>query len=137
MKTLSVAALVILSLGVSAQEKDLVTILNDQVAAFNEGNADQLATNVSDDFKWFSLTADTLLVEVRGKENFRQSMTAYLSSGRKTVSVIEEYFVEGNRISFRELVSYQSKDGKTVTASAMGIYQIENGKISRAWYFAD
>ena len=121
----------------NAQNEELLRVFNDQVAAFNEGDVDRLTANVTDDFKWFSLTADTLLLEVEGKENFRQSMKYYFSAGRKSVSTIEQYAVDGERISFREVVSHQNKAGETVSSSAMGIYQIQNGKISRAWYFID
>jgi len=121
----------------NAQNEELMRVFNDQVEAFNEGNVDRLTANVTDDFKWFSLTADTLLLEVEGKENFRQSMKYYFPAGRKSVSTIEQYAVDGERISFREVVSHQNKAGETVSSSAMGIYQIQNGKISRAWYFID
>jgi hypothetical protein len=121
----------------NAQNEELLRVFNDQVAAFNEGDVDRLTANVTEDFKWFSLTADTLLLEVAGKENFRQSMAYYFSAGRKSVSTIEQYAVDGERISFREVVSHQNKAGETVSSSAMGIYQIQNGKISRAWYFID
>ncbi|WOK04472.1 nuclear transport factor 2 family protein [Imperialibacter roseus] len=121
----------------NAQNEELLRVFKDQVAAFNEGDVDRLTANVTDDFKWFSLTADTLLLEVEGKENFRQSMKYYFSAGQKSVSTIEQYAVDGERISFREVVSHQNKAGETVSSSAMGIYQIQNGKISRAWYFID
>jgi hypothetical protein len=114
----------------NAQNEELLRV-------FNEGDVDRLTANVTEDFKWFSLTADTLLLEVAGKENFRQSMAYYFSAGRKSVSTIEQYAVDGERISFREVVSHQNKAGETVSSSAMGIYQIQNGKISRAWYFID
>ena len=121
----------------NAQNEELLRVFKDHVAAFNEGDVDRLTANVTDDFKWFSLTADTLLLEVEGKENFRQSMKYYFSAGSKSVSTIEQYAVDGERISFREVVSHQNKAGETVSSSAMGIYQIQNGKISRAWYFID
>ncbi|MEQ9378208.1 MAG: nuclear transport factor 2 family protein [Imperialibacter sp.] len=129
--------LLLLTAGAYAQNEELLKVFHDQVAAFNEGDVDRLTANVTDDFKWFSLTADTLLLEVAGKENFRQSMAYYFSAGRKSVSTIEQYAVDGERVSFREVVSHKNKAGETVSSSAMGIYQIQNGKISRAWYFID
>jgi predicted ester cyclase len=64
-------------------------------------------------------------------------MKYYFSAGKKSVSTIEQYAVDGERVSFREVVSHKNKAGETVSSSAMGIYQIRNGKISRAWYFID
>jgi hypothetical protein len=49
-----------------AQNEQLLKVFHDQVAAFNEGDVDRLTANVTDDFKWFCLTADTLLLEVAG-----------------------------------------------------------------------
>ncbi|CAD5262741.1 MULTISPECIES: nuclear transport factor 2 family protein [unclassified Imperialibacter] len=133
---LSISVFVCVS-AANGQNEELLRVFNDQVAAFNDGDVDRLTANVTDDFKWFSLTADTLLLEVEGKENFRQSMKYYFSTGKKSVSAIEQYVIDGERISFREVVSHKNKAGETVSSSAMGIYQIQNGKICRAWYFID
>jgi len=124
----------------AANEKsNLLTLLNDQVDAFNKQNINRLVENVSDDFIWYSLTSDELLIETKGKEAFRQSMNSYyqLRKAGQSHSTIESYSIQGKRISFNERVSHLDKNGKIQSASATGIYQIENGKITRAWYFID
>ena len=120
-----------------AQNEQLLKVFNDQVRAFNLGDVNRLVNNVTDDFKWFYITSDTLLLEVAGKESFRASMEGYFKSGKSVFSSIDEYAIDGNRISFKEVVRHKDKSGKTVSSSAMGIYEIREGKIYRAWYFID
>lgn len=119
------------------QNDELLRVLNDQVVAFNKGDVERLVNNVSEDFKWYSLTSDTLIIEVTGKHNFKKSMENYFRSGRKVTSTIDSYSIDGDRISFREVVSHKNKSGEKVSSSAMGIYEIKEGKITRAWYFID
>lgn len=65
---------------------------------------------------------------------FQTSMINYFADGRKVYSFIEQYAIDGNRVSFREVVSHKGKD---VSSSVMGIYEIVDGRIRRAWYFID
>ncbi len=120
-----------------SQERDVLSVFSDQVDAFNKADVDRLVSNVSDDFKYFYISSDELTLEVQGKDKFRKSMESYFSRGRKVVSKIECYLIEKNRISFREVVSHKNQKGETVSSSALGIYEIRNGKITRSWYFVD
>jgi len=121
----------------SAQSKDLLSLLNDQVDAFNQQDVEKLVKNVTDDMKYFYITADELIIETSGKQAFEAAMINYFQSGRKPRSVIESYVIDGNRISFKEVVSHQNKKGETVSSSAMGVYAYVGDKIYRAWYFID
>ncbi len=121
-----------------SQDSTLVTILQHQVDAYNTQNVNALVENVSDDFKYFALTKDTLMLETSGKDQFRKSMERYFNVRKNFPnSIIESYSIVSNRISFKETVSHINKSGQKVASSAMGIYQIEHGKITRAWYFYD
>ncbi len=121
----------------STSDNKLYQLLCDQVDAFNNQDVDLLVNNVTQDFKWYSLTSDALLIETDGKQAFKEGMTEYYKSDRKSTSVIESYTIDGNRISFKEVVSHINKEGKKVSSSAMGIYQYKGDKIYRAWYFID
>jgi len=93
-------------------------------------------TNVSEDFKWFGITTDTMFIEVDGKANFKSNMESYFKSLPGGVqSTVDKIELIGNKISFEETVSYKNKEGKTISASAMGIYEIKEDKIYRVWYF--
>lgn len=136
-KQITLIVLTFFALNLFAQQDQVLKIFNDQVEAFNERDVDRLVNNVTDDFKWFYITSDTLLLEVAGKENFKTSMEGYFSAVPSVFSSIEASTTDGNRISFKEVVRYKNKKGETVASSAMGIYEIEENKISRAWYFID
>ena len=129
--------LTLLSFNVCGQSQQILTVFNDQVEAFNQGDIDRLVNNITDDFKWFYLSSDTLLLEVEGKEHFKKSMEGYFSTGQKVLSSIESYTITGNRISFNEMVRYKNKKGEMISSSAMGVYEIRDKKIYRAWYFID
>ena len=117
---------------------NLVNLLNDQVDAFNKKDIERLVDNVSDDFKWFYITSEELLVETKDKASFRVAMDNYYKNKRlNSVSRIDSYTVEGNKVSFKEVVSYKNKKGELVESSAMGIYQMKDNKIYRAWYFIE
>ncbi len=42
--------------------KDLLSLLNDQVDAFNQQDVQKLVENASDDMKYFYITADELII---------------------------------------------------------------------------
>ncbi len=120
-----------------AQSNNVLTTLEDQVAAFNDRDVERLANNVSEDFKWYYLGADTLMLEVEGRENFQNAMEGYFGAFSWVESSITKYVVIGNRISFEEEVKYKTRSGDIATSSSMGIYEIKDGVITRVWYFFD
>ena len=136
--SVSCATILLSSTGCLEPETDPVFAkVQDQVDAFSAGDVQRLVDNVSEDFKWYSLTADTLLVEVEGRDAFRENMEAYFDSRKPVSSTITNYVIHGNRMSFHESVSHMGDDGDSVSSSALGIYQVDNGEITRAWYFID
>ncbi|MEO9483978.1 MAG: nuclear transport factor 2 family protein [Ekhidna sp.] len=118
-----------------AQSSTVLEILEDQIEAFNSKNIDKLVANVSDDFKWYYIGSDTLLLEVDGKPQFKKSMEAYFNQIKNVKSEIAEYAIDGNRISFKEIVKYETISGKMNSASAMAIYEMKDDLIYRVWYF--
>jgi hypothetical protein len=137
MKYLLVILLAI-STNILSDNHPILHLLNDQVDAFNQRDVTRLVNNLSENFKWYSLTSDQLLIETSGKNDFKKSMQNYYASRpQKIFSSVENYTIDGKRVSFREVVSYKNKNGQMVSSSAMGIYEIRDGKIYRAWYFID
>ena len=88
-KQIILIVLILASLDLFAQNDQLLKVFNDQVDAFNQRDVDRLVGNVTDDFKWFYITSDTLLLEVAGKENFKASMVGYFSAVPNVYSSIE------------------------------------------------
>jgi hypothetical protein len=117
---------------------DPLSLLNSQVDAFNQRDIKRLVDNVSEDFKYFFITADELVLESKGKLAFQSGMEQYYAARKTKIhSVVEHYTIDGNKISFKEVVSHLNKQGKQVKSSALGVYEIRNEKITRAWYFVD
>ncbi len=138
MKTITIFSILLFVSNLAyADSPDLLSLLNKQVTAFNQQDVKKLVGNVSEDMKYYYLTADELIIETSGKAAFEQAMINYFRSGHTPYSTIESHVIDGTRISFREVVSHLDKQGKKITSSAMGIYQYKDDKITRAWYFID
>lgn len=120
-----------------AQSNSVLEIFEDQVEAFNERDIERLSKNVSEDFKWYYLGSDTLMIEVDGRRKFRSAMEGYFAAFSWVESNILNYAVIGNRISFEEEVSYRTQSGEIAKSSSMGIYEVKDGVITRVWYFID
>ncbi len=118
-----------------AQDQKVYGIVSEQVLAFNEGDIDRLVDQVSEDFKWYYIGSDTLLLELSGKEHFRTNMNGYFSQMKSVHSEITEYVIDGNRMSFKEVVTYETVSGKKGRTSAMAVYEVKNDLIFRVWYF--
>ncbi len=110
--------------------------LTDQVEAFKAKDIDRMVENVHKNFRWYYVTADTLLLEVEGKKAFRESMKGYFDSIELIDSQIVKWVVDGDRISFQERVTWKTSSGER-SQTSMGIYQYKEGKIYRVWYFID
>jgi len=122
----------------SGEDRKLIDLFNDQVDAFNKKDVKRLVHNVSEDFKWFSITSNELLIETKDKASFKTAMENYYKNkSRNSFSKIESYTIDGDRISFKEVVSHTNKKGELIESSAMGVYEMKNNKIFRAWYFVD
>ncbi|PHS20624.1 MAG: hypothetical protein COA86_01370 [Kangiella sp.] len=120
------------------EDRKLIDLFNDQVDAFNKKDIKRLVNNVSEDFIWFSITSNELLIETKDKASFKMAMENYYKNkNRNSFSKIEGYTIDGDRISFKEVVSHRNKKGELVESSAMGVYEMKNNRIFRAWYFVD
>ena len=120
------------------EDRKLIDLFNDQADAFNKKDIKRLVNNVSEDFIWFSITSNELLIETKDKASFKMAMENYYKNkNRNSFSKIEGYTIDGDRISFKEVVSHRNKKGELVESSAMGVYEMKNNRIFRAWYFVD
>ncbi|MCB0480985.1 MAG: nuclear transport factor 2 family protein [Flavobacteriales bacterium] len=116
------------------QRSVIEQVLNEQVEAFNQHDVARMAQNVSDDFVWYSVMSDSVTIESSGRAAFTKAMTGYFSHYENVKSTIQSTTISGNKISFEENVSWPEED-VIQEQSALGVYEIKNGKITRAWYF--
>ncbi|MCB0278834.1 MAG: nuclear transport factor 2 family protein [Calditrichaeota bacterium] len=119
-------------------QAEILDLVQQQVDAFNKRDIERLTENVSADFTWYSVSNDSSWVELSGKENFRHAMISYFESRNYQItSSIHSYIISGNRLSFEEWVEHRNAAWQIVRSSALAIYQMNDGKIERAWYFVE
>ena len=133
MKALICLLLLLPFTGIS-QDTTILDVLDDQVEAFNSRDVDRMLKNLSDDFVWYSIVGDSMSVEVSGKRDFKVSMKGYYKAFKDVHSEIVSYSISGNKVSFSEKVSFK-KNGKTLSQTSIGVYEIVDGLIVRIWYF--
>ncbi len=109
-------------------------LLKMQVKAFNAADIEKMGQNVTDDFVYAYIDANSLIKQSEGRDAFVSDMRGYFENVKEVKSEILNYTVVGNTISFKEEVSWQGENGR-LSAESMGVYQVQDGKISRAWYF--
>jgi hypothetical protein len=113
--------------------QDIHLILNHQIEAFNAHDIDGLTKNLSEDFTWYSVMKDSTIAETEGIESFKEAMRNYFSHFSGVRTKIISTVTSGKVISFKEEVSWDSESGRK-SQSSIGVYLIEDSKISRAWY---
>ncbi len=112
-------------------------ILIQQVQHFNNQDVIRMTANVTMDFKYYYFMEDKLMLQTDGKKEFAETMTSYFNSIGKPQSNIESITSVGNKVSFKEVVEYLNKNGEKATSTALGVYEIKDNLIHRAWYFVD
>ncbi len=123
------------SLPLYAQEDEVLRLFEDQIAAFNAKDPVQLAANVTEDFEYLYIDGNKIIAEAQGRENFKKGMAGYFSNIKTVSTEITAYFLVTNKISFKEVISYVNSKGDALQSSALGIYEIRDGKIAKAWHF--
>ena len=134
-RTLLITVFLIITSAIATAQSSIADILNEQVEAFNNQDIDHMVRNLHEDFAWYYIGSDDLVLELSGKKDFRSSMESYFQSIVDVHSTISGSVIDGNRISFQEIVEYKTAAGKEGRASSMGIYEVRDNLIYRVWYF--
>lgn len=112
-----------------------IEVVESQIEAFNAHDATALAELVSDDFVWLSVQGDTIDVAVQGRTALRESMKRYFESVPSVRSTLESAVATGPFVAVRERVRWKEDEGRTRSQASLAVYQIEEGRIRRVWYF--
>lgn len=112
-----------------------IAVVHEAIAAFNAHDADAFAALCADDVKWFGIAGDSQSVDGEGRESIRSWLTDYFESLPDVGSEISDLTHGGSHVAFREHVTWTAADGTPRGQSALGVYEIRDGKIRRAWYF--
>lgn len=109
-------------------------ILDNYFQAFNNHNVEDLAAAVTDDIRLMSITADTVIIDLSGKEELKNWLNGYFSSLPNVKSDFSDVTFVEPFVSFVETASW-GPDSARKQQSSMATYQIKNGKIHRVWYY--
>ena len=103
--------------------------------AFNRHEADTVAALCAENFRWYSMDGGTASVEIEGRAALREWLAGYFKSLPTVRSEFLSIEQTGSFLSVRERPSWDNKEGRRVSQQALGIYEIRDGLIQRAWYF--
>ena len=112
------------------------TTLDAFVEAFNAHDAARMASLVTDQFQLFYVSKDgKVKLATTGPAALKAEMTQYFQGLPTVRSTIDQRNEVGDYISFRETATWTAKDGGLRTQSSLAVYQLNNGKIHRVWYY--
>lgn len=105
------------------------------LAAFNKRDAAGVAATLAPDVKWFSVGGKENSLEGDGREALQKWLEGYFKSLPDVKSEIFDLSVSGPRVMFRERVSWTAKDGSKRAQESLGVCEVKDGLIAKAWYF--
>ena len=83
---------------------------------------------------WLSQFPDHELAGVQPADKAAQMVRSF-GARSDPMAWVEPLTQTGAHVSFRERVTWTAKDGTRRVQSALGVYEVRDGKIKRAWYF--
>lgn len=113
---------------------DRVPFLDGYFEAFNSHDVEELVAMSADDIRMMSITPDTVITDLVGKESLQTWLEGYfsgfpnVSSTYKNISIQEPYY------SFVETASW-GPDSARKQQSSLATYLIKDNKIQRVWYY--
>lgn len=108
--------------------------LSNYFQAFNNHDVEGLAATVTDDIRLMSITADTVITDLSGKEQLKNWLSGYFSSLPNVTSRYSDVTVREPFVSFVETAKW-GPDSARKQQSSLATYQIKEGKIHRVWYY--
>lgn len=103
--------------------------------AFNRHDADAVAAFCAEDIKWYSIADDKMAAETESRAQLREWLAGYFKSLPTVRSDVLSLDQSGAFLSVRERPSWTNKAGQPVASHALGVYEIRDNLIRRAWYF--
>jgi hypothetical protein len=113
---------------------DPLALVSRQRDAFNRKDVTAMVADLSDDYQWFRVTDEGAVKGAAGKVEVAERMAAFFKSVPYLGSTIDRVMVIGNYVVAEEKDSFQSPAGPK-TQVTLGVYEIADGKLKRAWAF--
>lgn len=127
------AALVLAAATAAAQSP--YEVVERYMAAYNDHDVEAMLELVHPDVQWLTIDGDRIRVETDGADDLAEAMRGYFEAVPSTRSSIESLMVSGKRVSVRERAHWESS-GQSRSQAALSVYEIDDGRIVRVWYFS-
>lgn len=111
--------------------------VRDFVAAFNAHNVGQMLELAEEDVQLFNLNEAKITTDANGRKALGESMQRYFKSCPSCRSSLEWIKATGERIVAYERATWKDKKGSLRTLKGLSVYEFNNSKISRVYYFQD
>jgi hypothetical protein len=112
-----------------------IDVVRKQLEAFNRHSPDDVVACYAEKIKWLSIDGDQVATEGDGRESIRTWLTGYFKSLPTVKSELLEVNQTGPHVVFRERASWTAKDGSPRSQTAIGIFEVRDGLVQRAWYY--
>lgn len=110
-------------------------LLRAYLDAVNRMDAAAVTAMCAENFTWYNVDGDKVAPEVQGRAKLHEWLAGYFKS---IPSVRTEFLAveqTGPFLTVRERASWDNKAGQRVAQQALGVYEIRDGLIQRAWYY--
>ena len=102
--------------------------------AFNSHDVQAMATLVTDDIKWYSITQGSVSTEVEGKTAFVNAMSTYFTSCPTCQSQIYGLNASAERVSVVEVANWMVGD-EYKSQQSIAVYRFIGSQIESVYYF--
>ena len=102
--------------------------------AFNNHDADAMRSYWAPDVTWIELSGDETTVVTSSAVQLYKETRAYFDAFPTVQSGLENIAVNGNYVSAIERPVWE-QDGERKSQASVVVYEIENGKVQRFWYY--
>ncbi len=114
---------------------EFLELVKRQRDAFNRRDIDALTADLADDYAWFQVQDDgTARQAAAGKAEVAGRMQAFFAAVPYVGSEVDRTFTVGNYIVAEERDTFDTPQGRR-TQVTLGVYEIRDGKLRRAWAF--
>lgn len=109
-------------------------IVEQFIAAYNAHDVSVMLSLVNPEIQWLSIEGDSIAVQANGADELANSLRAYFESSPSSRSTVESMMEADRYVSVWERAHWELR-GEPASQSALAVYEIENGRISRVWYY--
>ncbi|MEL7491668.1 MAG: nuclear transport factor 2 family protein [Pseudomonadota bacterium] len=108
--------------------------VQDFVDAYNEQNLNDMLALAHEDITWLSVEANSTTVMTDGAAALREELSGYFGAEDTPRSNVEILKSHGPFVTTLER-AYWTVNGEEKSQASFAVYEVENNKIRRVWYY--